>query len=352
MKRLILSFKIMLLVGFVIFVGGCGDDSDEKVLSGWAVGVSVDGYGTIIHSKDGGVTWTRQGDALSVPDVNLVTVRAVDSLNVWAVGSNSDGYGTILKTTNGGKTWIRLGGPQDIPDVEINCISVLNKSNAWVVGGNNTILFTDDGGNSWTSKSDPIYDQQTLSAIVAVDANNIWICGDTGTGEGLILHSTDGGDSWTSEGDSTLLYQRGLISISAVNQNNAWTVGSKSTVLSTSDGGNTWEEKSPQSGGLSDCNGVCALDENIAWIVLDYGSIYLTKDNGQTWSHQVSNASGYYLLRICALDENTAWIAGTAQNIPFNGIILHTTDGGQTWNEQHYGLDNGLWDIHFVDSHH
>lgn len=352
MKRLILSFKIMLIVGFVIFVGGCGDDSDEKVLSGWAVGVSVDGYGTIIHSKDGGVTWIRQGDALSVPDVDLATVRAVDSLNVWAVGSNSDGYGTILKTTDGGETWIRLGGPQDIPDVAINCISVLNKNNAWVVGRNNTILFTDDGGNSWTSKSDPIYDQQTLSAIVAVDANNIWICGDTGTGDGLILHSTDGGDSWTSEGASTLLKHHGLISISAVNQNNAWTIGSGTAVLSTSDGGNTWEEKSFNPGGISDGNGVCALDEGIVWIVLDYGTIYLTKDNGQTWSKQTSNAEGYYLLRVCALDENTAWVAGFAQNVPFNGIILHTTDGGQTWNKQDYGLDNALWDIHFVDSYH
>ncbi len=51
---------------------------------------------------------------------------------------------------------------------------------------------------------------------------------------------------------------------------------------------------------------------------------------------RLGNASGYYLLRICALDENTTWIAGTAQNIPFNGIFQHTTDSGQTWNEQHY----------------
>ncbi len=79
----------------MVFDGGCGDDSDEKAgdqtLSGWAVGNPVDGYGTIIHTKDGGVTWTR------------------------------------------------LGGPKDIPDVGINCISVLDENNGCVVGGDNTM---------------------------------------------------------------------------------------------------------------------------------------------------------------------------------------------------------------------
>ena len=97
MKRLILSSMIMFLIGLTVFTGGCSDDSDEQVLTGqsgrtgWAAGSSMDGYGTIIHTKDGGVTW------------------------------------------------IRLGGPKDIPDVGINCISVLDENNAWVVGGDNTM---------------------------------------------------------------------------------------------------------------------------------------------------------------------------------------------------------------------
>ena len=34
------------------------------------------------------------------------------------------------------------------------------------------------------------------------------------------------------------------------------------------------------------------------------------------------------------------------------GTIIYTSDGGQTWNEQNYGLDNGLWDVSFVNSYH
>jgi hypothetical protein len=65
MKHLSLILKIILLVGFVVFVGGCGDYSDEKVgdkaLSGWAMRDSVDGFGTIIYTNDRGKNWVRQG---------------------------------------------------------------------------------------------------------------------------------------------------------------------------------------------------------------------------------------------------------------------------------------------------
>ncbi len=343
---------IALIFGIMALLLSCSEDTTwfdagyhEQI--GWAVGLPSEGYGTIIYTRDGGETWARQGDALSIPNISLNSVRAIDSLNAWVVGESSDGYGTILKTTDGGNTWVRQGEARGIPDAGLGCISVLDENNAWVVGQYNTILFTSDGGNSWISKADPAYNSIDLSGVFAVDENNIWICG-----HGIILHSTDGGNSWISECDTSLLYQHGLISISAANQNYAWTIGSGATVLGTSDSGVTWEEKSPIPGQYIDGNGVCVLNENRIWIVMDYGNIYLTEDNGQSWTQQESNADGYYMLRVCAIDENKAWISGCSMYPPNNGIILCTTDGGQTWNEQDYGLDSGLWDISFVNSYH
>lgn len=338
----------IIVLGLLTIVGTGGDDDQHQI--GWAVGLPSDGYGTIIYTSDSGQTWTRQGDTLSIPNVDLNSVRAIDSLTAWVVGGSSDGYGTILKTTDGGNTWVRLGEAGEIPDAGIGGISVLDENNAWIVSSDNTILFTNDGGNTWISKADPAYNSIDLSGVFAVDANNIWICG--GINDGFILHSTDGGNSWISEGDTTLLEGHTLISISAANQNNAWAVGHGSVALCTSDAGVTWENKSPTPGQMVDVNGVCVLNENIIWIVMDYGNIYLTEDGGQSWTKQESNSGGYYMLRICAIDKNTAWIAGFSQFPPLKGIILHTTDGGQTWNEQNYGLDNGLWDVSFVNSYH
>jgi photosystem II stability/assembly factor-like uncharacterized protein len=61
---------------------------------GWAVG---DG-GTILHTSDGGTTWTAQTSGTT----NLLSlVEFTDANTGWAVGVG----GTILHTSNGGTTW-------------------------------------------------------------------------------------------------------------------------------------------------------------------------------------------------------------------------------------------------------
>ena len=43
------------------------------------------------------------------------------------------------------------------------------------------------------------------------------------------------------------------------------------------------------------------------------------------------------------LSDNTGWVVGT------NGTILHTDDGGQTWDLQHSDPDEALWGVFFID---
>jgi len=44
------------------------------------------------------------------------------------------------------------------------------------------------------------------------------------------------------------------------------------------------------------------------------------------------------------VSPNQGWVCGR------NGTILHTTDGGQTWEQQVSGVDTTLFDIDFADS--
>jgi photosystem II stability/assembly factor-like uncharacterized protein len=67
---------------------------------GWACGR----WGTMLHTTDGGWTWTRQE---SGTDYTLTSISFVDPAHGFAVG---DG-GTILSTKDGGKTWTRQKSP-------------------------------------------------------------------------------------------------------------------------------------------------------------------------------------------------------------------------------------------------
>jgi len=66
------------------------------------VGDSSGGYGTILHTTDGGVTWVRQGSPADIPNTNLLEVSAVDAQHAWVVGPGLHGVapGIIAHTRN------------------------------------------------------------------------------------------------------------------------------------------------------------------------------------------------------------------------------------------------------------
>jgi len=85
MKRNMVARALIFLALFLI--GACGSDTHAPAkMLGWAVGMSEGGYGTILHTKDGGKTWTRQGDAAQLPDAgfsDICVLEAETLLVVW-----------------------------------------------------------------------------------------------------------------------------------------------------------------------------------------------------------------------------------------------------------------------------
>lgn len=67
---------------------------------GWAVGHD----GVVLHTLDGGVTWTNQvsaADAIAGPERSLLDVWFEDEVSGFAVGA----FNLVLRTTDGGRTW-------------------------------------------------------------------------------------------------------------------------------------------------------------------------------------------------------------------------------------------------------
>ncbi len=352
MKSIIIICTILISV---LFISSCCEKStgpdDDKHHIGWIVGNPDNEYGTIFKTTDSGQTWVRQGDTLTVPNIILHAVRAVDYLTAWIVGEAADGWATILKTTDGGQNWQRIGNRGDIPDTELLGLYVCNEYEVWAVGGSNTILYTDDGGTNWVSKADTSFFPYSLSSVVAHD-QNVWICGNEMNEGGTIIHSTDGGTSWQHMAEGSFLKARGMIELSAPTDSCVWVVGHGRTILHTTDAGQSWTIQAAEVIPCWDANGVTAINENVAWVVEDTGGIYHTTDGGVIWEQQtnIPDAShGYYLYRISPMDEKTAWIVGPSY---FDGIILYTVDGGETWTRQNYSPAVLLGDVSFVGSYH
>jgi photosystem II stability/assembly factor-like uncharacterized protein len=78
---------------------------------------------------------------------------------------------------------------------------------------------------------------------------------------------------------------------------------------------------------------VCFLDANLGWAVGDRGAILHTRDGGQTWEHQESQV-GCRLESVHFVDADHGWVVG-GWTIPLThrarAVVLRTEDGGQSW---------------------
>jgi photosystem II stability/assembly factor-like uncharacterized protein len=320
-----------------------------KPVVGWAVGGVSDGYGTILHTTNGGRTWVRQGVQAAIADVALVGVAAVDAREAWVVGG-----GVILHTRDGGQTWCREANDPGLTGGDLISISAVDIYTAWAVGAGGAILRTTNGGCTWERQGAGQVPVVSLSGVYAADASHVWVVGgpEEGNRYGTILRTTDGGTTWakvpytiTHDPSLTSFY---LITVHGANANQVWTVGRAQIMhISVTSKGVTVTDQTQKFSNFMDVNGVFALNPLTVWAVGDSANIWRTDNGGKTWT--LRNKGDYdhgYIFRVSAVNGLHAWASeGSAKG---TGQILYTSNGGKTWTAQTIPAQPQIWGISFV----
>lgn len=199
---------------------------------GWACGR----YGTILHTADGGQTWSPQSSGTTF---TLSGISFSDAKNGWAAGNK----GTILHTSDGGRTWTQQVSPVDYFHMDVVALS---PTKGFVTSERTHILVTNDGGKTWEIGFED--EDYILKSISFCDDQHGWTVGEFGH----TYHTKDGGETWEKQAgfyemDWDTGFIRGddfLFDVVAVDPNTAWAVGILGTVKRTTDGGETWEKVS------------------------------------------------------------------------------------------------------------
>lgn len=278
---------------------------------GWIVGSN----GTILHTRNGGATWTAQ---LSGTAQDLSDVRFSDPNTGWAVGKN----GTILSTITGGLGWVKQNsGTQD----HLNSIFFRSGDTniGWVVGNSGTILNTPNGGLSWIGQT--AGGRGDLNDVFFSDSVNGWTVGDGG----LILRTQagSGGSLWEMQISGT---GRNLLSIQQVGSE-VWAAGEGGVILTASAkslGGTLIWTPRPNPGGLGVLTDLFFYDPSVGWISGDSGQILQTTDGGKLWIPRFTRTDAT-LRALFFINDRTGWAVGD------NGTILYTVDGGIFWIRQY-----------------
>lgn len=217
--------------------------------------VAVGEKATVLSSEDGGATWhavkveakakeAGSNEAMKglsdteviAQDPALYAVRFTDDKNGWVVGE----FGKILHTTDGGKTWTEqqdtlVGGEivdaLDLPTFYgIDCV---NAQECVTVGLDGKIAATTDGGKTWAFQevegdfSEPLYTVQLFP-----DGSG-WAAGVAGE----VMKRENG--QW-KPADLGMRVFGWLREVKFADPNTGWLVGGFGTILKTRDGGKTW----------------------------------------------------------------------------------------------------------------
>lgn len=294
-------------------------------------------------------TWSK----IDVPtDHFLRSVYFVDSLYGWAVGNG----GVIIHTQDGGQNWVHQnsGADHDIVDVVF-----LNRNYGWASSFNYTgspygtiLLKTFNGGQDWISEPYPV-DNLFMNCILLRDSLNLWM----GGSPHAIVSSDDGGITWQQAAvDTSILAFFPVLSIRFWDDNIGYACGGMfeiaGVIWRTTNGGLSWQAIEPVFAPADEVYELHLYDAlNVIGSGGDpdfgYGVAFIrTDDGGETWTYEELGLQGNSF-DLDFRNETEAW-APLGQKKK----LIYSLDGGVTWTEIDTPEETAIFDMMFPDTLH
>jgi len=246
--------------------------------NGWAVGIRVDNATQIpgtpsaffVYSGDGGSTWTSG----TVPAAGIYELNAVDAItsaNVWAVGNG----GTIVHWN--GISWSSRTVASWPTNKAFRGVSFADALHGWAVGDGRGVVYTSDGGDTWTIIATP--GTGVLYGVAAHSATSALAVGDAGQIKAL------SGTAMTSR--ATI--GNTLYSVAFADDQHVWVVGSDAGAFKSTDGGATFTTATrTMPGGFTPSQlgmrSVAFANPYDGLIVSTYQMVWRTSDAGASWT--------------------------------------------------------------------
>lgn len=210
------------------------------------------------------------------------------------------------------------------------------------------VLLASDAISQWSIL--PVAGANRYDDIFFVSDSAGWAVASNGN----ILHTKDAGASWEIQTDINGY----LRSIEFATPMLGFAGSLNGKLLRTTNGGASWTDIAPDI--TPTLPGICGLSAPTSEVIYGCGiwssPAYIIKsvDAGQSWTTTDMSALASALVDIYFISPDTGWVSGKSPGQHGVGIILYTTDGGQTWSNQ-YTSDQGneyIWKLQSPDGNH
>jgi photosystem II stability/assembly factor-like uncharacterized protein len=298
------------------FTSVLAGDADAVAFLSAGVAVAIVDAG-FVRSTDGGVTWTPGASADG--RTRLQAVSANDVLAWGRAGTFPDYDDRMLHSGDGGQTWTDLGEvmPEGTWGFGVPAAPIVAAAD---LAGN--LFRSGDGGATWSqtfTSPGPRPSFLSSAGLAFADAQN----GYFGYGPGFVIKTIDGGATWSqiSSGSGETLHD-----VDRFPNGNLIAVGDNGTLLTSAGGTSPWilheafttlELRAVQVLGPQDV------------VVVDEGSVvYRSGDAGATWTAGGTTPAGLEAEDLHFETLLDGWVTGFGL---LGEALFHTTDGGDSW---------------------
>lgn len=301
--------------------GSCGISSDGCQVAFALTGANTGSPGLpaeLLYTQDGGSTWlttnitslaaSEDADDMACVGTNLVVVSAEsNSLHMASIADILTGSETWTEVTTG---FVALKLPRRIFS--------LDATHTWIVAEGGYIYFTDDPSSGVVVQHDGSLSTQNLFGVHAYDRNNIVAVG----GSNVVLFSSNGGDSWTLVTGPAVGVQLNTV---WMRSDAIWMVGTNGGELwYTIDFGANWTQKSFSGSGTGAVQDIRFSTRNVGYMAHDTataGRVLRTTNGGFSWLTMPEEAAfatpvvdSILSVAACEEDANVMFAGGLHSN--------------------------------------
>jgi photosystem II stability/assembly factor-like uncharacterized protein len=277
-----------------------------------AVGIA----GSVIRSTDAGLTWSVVTEMDAAHAVTLLSLATAPSgQTAVAVGVR----GVVRRSTDGGLHWLTVRGA-DANLANLVAVSFVDATTVVAASADGSMLRSVDAGQTWTAVStgqtDPLEAMDFRAGVgIAV------------TSHGTLLRSINGGAQWSTITNAAGIYSHKLSFVS----DSVVIVAQAQGVERSADAGLTWQNVPADTYFFP---GDIAFSDDLHGFELPSNNgapAFATSDGGLTWTSVPSWPLAAVSNVAPRLDSVRFGPGGVGLATGFYGLLMRTTDGGQTW---------------------
>ncbi|MFL5620074.1 MAG: WD40/YVTN/BNR-like repeat-containing protein [Gemmatimonadaceae bacterium] len=282
--------------------------------------------GTVVHTRDGGVHWTRD----TIPGATALDLRAIAATSAMTAHAISIGDSSrVYRTTDGGRTW-SLRWSATRKGTFLDAIRFWDARNGIAmsdpVDGKLLVIVTNDGGDSWREiPADRLPPALPGEGGFAASGTCLTVFGEThawivtgGAASARVYHSADRGTTWTVH-DTPLragVASAGAFSVAFRDARHGVIAGGDyekpdlrgRNVAATSDGGATWTltDSAASPAGYRSAVAIVPGTRANTLVAVGLTGTDVSVDGGVTWQRVDSTAYN----SVAFASASAGWVVG------------------------------------------